>query len=158
MKLDGPRTARTQVAVAGARAVTAEMLSEQPRRAVIRNTLFASLVFLAIAIALTGLVVLIADSIVKGWSAFTPELLTNGTSSIPANAGLHSAIIGTLWIIGIVIVLIVPIGVGAAIFLEEYADPKGALAAWSRSTSRTSPPCLRSSTGCSASRSSRARR
>jgi phosphate transport system permease protein len=121
-RMDDPRTARTQVAVAGARAVTAEMLSGQPRRAVIRNTIFASLVFLAISISLIGLVVLIADSIVKGWSAFSPELLTNGTSSIPANAGLHSAIVGTLWIIGFVILFIVPLGVGAAIFLEEYAD------------------------------------
>lgn len=125
--MDEPRTARTQVAVAGARAVTAEMLSEQPRRAVIRNTIFASLVFLAISISLIGLVVLIADSIIKGWSAFTPELLTNGTSSIPANAGLHSAIIGTLWIIGFVILFIVPIGVGAAIFLEEYANRESRL-------------------------------
>ena len=121
MKLDGPRTARTQVAVAGARAVTAEMLSDQPRRAVIRNTLFASLVFLAIAIALTGLVVLIADSIVKGWPRLNAGPAHQRDLPLPANAGLHSAIIGTLWIIGIVILLIVPIGVGAAIFLEEYA-------------------------------------
>jgi phosphate transport system permease protein len=119
---DRPRSARAQIAVSSARGVTMEMLSTQPRRDLIRNTIFAALLFLAIAIALAGLVVLIADSIVKGWSAFGPGLLTNGTSSFPENAGLQSAIIGTLWIIGIVILMIVPIGVGAAIFLEEYAN------------------------------------
>jgi len=115
-------SARSQIAVSSARSVTQEMLSEQPRRDLIRNTIFASLLFLAIAIALIGLVVLITDSIVKGWSAFDLGLITNGTSSFPEDAGLRSAIIGTLWIIGIVIALIVPIGVGAAVFLEEYAN------------------------------------
>jgi phosphate transport system permease protein len=117
-----PRSARTQIAVSSARGVTMEMLSAQPRRDLIRNTIFASFLFLAIAFALTGLVVLIADSIIKGWSAFGPGLITNGTSSFPEDAGLRSAIIGTLWIIGILFVLIVPIGVGAAVFLEEYAN------------------------------------
>jgi phosphate transport system permease protein len=122
MSIEDPRTARTQLAVTGARDVTAEMLSEQPRGEVIRNTIFAALMFLAIALALTGLVILIADAIIKGHSALNADLITNGTSSFPENAGLQSAIIGTLWIIGFVILMIVPIGVGAAVFLEEYAN------------------------------------
>lgn len=120
--MDGPGSARSQLAVSGARGVTAEMLSDQPRRDVIRNTIFASVVFLAIAIALAGLVTLIADAIIKGHTALNTDLITNGTSSIPENAGLQSAIIGTLWIIGFVVLFIVPIGVGAAVFLEEYAN------------------------------------
>jgi len=126
-RLDGPSSARSNLAVTGARGVTAEMLSEQPRRDVIRNTIFAAVVFLAIAIALVGLVTLIADSIIKGRSAFGTDLITNGTSSLPENAGLQSAIIGTLWIIGFVILFIVPIGVGAAVFLEEYANKESRL-------------------------------
>jgi phosphate transport system permease protein len=122
MSIEDPRTARTQLAVTGARDVTAEMLSEQPRKDVIRNTIFASLLFFALALALAGLVVLITDAIIKGHSALNLDLLTNGTSSFPENAGLQSAIIGTLWIIGFVILFIIPIGVGAALFLEEYAN------------------------------------
>jgi phosphate transport system permease protein len=122
MSIEDPRTARTQLAVTAARDVTAEVLSEQPRKDVIRNTLFAAILFFAIAIALAGLVILIADAIIKGRSALNLDLITNGTSSFPENAGLQSAIIGTIWIIGFVILLVVPIGVGAALFLEEYAN------------------------------------
>jgi len=120
-------SARSRTAVAGARGVTAEMLSDQPRKDVIRNIMFASLLFLAIAIALAALVTLIADSIIKGQSALNTGLLTHGTSSFPENAGLQSAIIGTLWIIGFVVLFILPIGIGAALFLEEYASKNSRL-------------------------------
>ena len=117
-----PRTARAEVAIAGARGVTAGILSDQPRRDVVRNSIFASLLFLAITIALVGLALLIGDNLIKGWPRLNMDLLTNGTSSLPDNAGLHSAIIGTLWIMAFVILFIIPIGVGTAIFLEEYAS------------------------------------
>jgi len=68
------------------------------------------------------------DAIVKGHSRLNADLFTNGTSSFPENAGLQSAIIGTLWIIGFVILFIAPIGIGAAVFLEEYANRDGRLA------------------------------
>ena len=117
-----PRTARAEIAIAGARGATAGILSDQPRRDVVRNSVFASLLFLAITIALVGLALLIGDNLIKGWPRLNMDLLTNGTSSLPDNAGLHSAIIGTLWIMAFVILFIIPIGVGTAIFLEEYAS------------------------------------
>ena len=119
-----PQTARAQVAMAGARGVTAEMLSNQPRKDVIRNTIFASLLFLAIAIALAGLCLLIGKNLVDGWSRLNLDLITQNNSSIPENAGLRNAIIGTLWIMAFVILMLVPIGVGTAIFLEEYGNRK----------------------------------
>lgn len=125
---DDPRTARASLAIAGARGVTAGMLSDQPRKDVVRNTIFASLLFLAVALALAGLGFLIGDSLIKGAPRLNLDLITNGTSALPANAGLRSAIIGTIWIIGIVALLIVPLGVGAAVFLEEYASQESRLA------------------------------
>ncbi len=47
--------------------------------------------------------------------------LTKNASRTPVMAGLGNALIGTLWVIGLVIVFSLPIGVGAAIYLEEYA-------------------------------------
>jgi phosphate transport system permease protein len=117
-----PQTARAQVAMAGARGVTAEVLSSQPRKDVIRNTIFASLLFLAIAIALAGLCLLIGKNLVDGWSRLNLDLITHNNSSNAAEAGLRNAIIGTVWIMAFVIVMLVPLGVGAAIFLEEYAS------------------------------------
>jgi phosphate transport system permease protein len=119
-----PTTGRTSLAVTGARGVTKEMLSDQPRKDVIRNTIFASLLFLAIAIALAGLCLLIGKNLVDGWSRLNLDLITQNNSSIPENAGLRNAIIGTLWIMAFVIGMLVPIGVGTAIFLEEYGNRK----------------------------------
>lgn len=123
-----PRTARAEIAVAGAKSVTAAVLSDQPRKDVVRNTMFASVLFFAIAIALAGLMWLIADSLIEGAPRLNLDLLTNGTSSLPADAGLKSAIIGTLWIMAFVVLFIVPIGIGAALFLEEYSAKDSRLA------------------------------
>ncbi len=119
----GAAAPRTRLAVAGARATTRAMLSNQPRGDVIRNLVFAALLLLAILIALAGLIALLAQAFIKGAPAFSLDLFTNGPSSIrPENAGFRPAIIGSLELIAGVILFVVPIGVGAALYLEEYAD------------------------------------
>ena len=55
-------------------------------------------------------------------SGFSWSLFTNVDSrSAPASSGLLGAFMGSLWMMLIVIVLAVPIGVGSAIYLEEFA-------------------------------------
>ena len=61
-------------------------------------------------------------SLIKGWPSSILDLLTNFPSSFPDRAGIQSAIFGTLWMVAIVLVTAIPVGVGAAIYLEEYAD------------------------------------
>ena len=39
-----------------------------------------------------------------------------------ANAGVRAALLGTIWLMGVVAVFIVPVGVATAVYLEEYAD------------------------------------
>ncbi|HEX5984417.1 MAG TPA: phosphate ABC transporter permease PstA [Solirubrobacterales bacterium] len=119
----GAGAPRTRLAVAGARATTAAMLRNQPRGDVIRNTLFAGLLLISVVISLSGLVALLVQAFVEGSSALRPELLTNPPSTItPENAGYRPAIVGSLLLIAGVILVVVPIGVGAAVYLEEYAD------------------------------------
>jgi phosphate transport system permease protein len=119
----GASAPRNRLAVAGARATTKAMLGDQPRGDVIRNAVFAALLLLAILIALAGLVALLVQAFVKGAPALSPDLLTNGPSSIrPETAGFRPAIIGSLELIGGVILFVVPVGIGAALYLEEYAD------------------------------------
>ena len=119
----GATAPRSRLPVAGARATTRAMLGNQPRADVIRNIVFAALLLLAILIALAGLIALLVQAFVKGSSALSLDLFTNGPSSIrPESAGFRPAIIGSLELIAGVILFVVPIGVGAAIYLEEYAD------------------------------------
>ncbi len=47
--------------------------------------------------------------------------LATTMSSTPADAGIRTAIYGTLWVILITMLVAFPLGVGAAIYLEEYA-------------------------------------
>jgi phosphate transport system permease protein len=52
---------------------------------------------------------------------FNWEFLTRKQSSNPVIAGVRSALLGSLWTIGITILVAFPLGVMAAIYLEEYA-------------------------------------
>lgn len=55
------------------------------------------------------------------FSWLTPNFVVRPQSSQPLRAGVRTAILGTLWTIGITITFAFPVGVGAAIYLEEYA-------------------------------------
>ena len=114
---------RNRLAVSGARATTQAMLRDQPRADVVRNTIFAGLLLLAVLIALAGLTALLVQAFVQGSSALSLDLITNPPSTaFPEKAGYRPAIIGSLQLITGVILFVVPVGVGAAIYLEEYAD------------------------------------
>jgi phosphate transport system permease protein len=119
----GVPTERTRLAVAGARAGVSAALRDQPRRDVILNLAFAGLLLLAILLALAGLAALLIQALVTGAPALSTDLITNVPSTIdPDSAGFRPAIIGTIELIAGVILFVVPVGVGAAVYLEEYAD------------------------------------
>jgi phosphate transport system permease protein len=86
--------------------------------------LFKVLLYLAAGFTVAALAVLIGTTLADGWRYLRPDLITNLPSRKPEQAGLYVAIWGTISVIGITIVLAFPIGVGAAIYLQEYA-PKG---------------------------------
>ncbi len=55
---------------------------------------------------------------------FNTGLFVNGASSDPETAGLGVALIGSAYMMLIVILLAVPLGVAAAVYLEEFAPKK----------------------------------
>lgn len=50
--------------------------------------------------------------------------LTNPMSSEPVEAGVRTAILGTLWLLLITVLIAFPLGIGAALYLEEYSTDK----------------------------------
>jgi phosphate transport system permease protein len=50
-----------------------------------------------------------------------PDFIRRPQSSVPERAGIRTALLGSLWIILITVLLAFPVGVGAAVYLEEYA-------------------------------------
>jgi phosphate transport system permease protein len=62
----------------------------------------------------------------KNWVSW--KFITSPQSSNPATAGVATAILGSLWVVVIAILFSIPLGIGAAIWLEEYADKKSRFA------------------------------
>lgn len=60
-------------------------------------------------------------SITRSWTRAIWDFLTSFDSNSPEKAGLASAIVGSLYLVGLTALFALPLGVGAAIYLEEYA-------------------------------------
>ena len=116
------RTARGRLAVAGARSATAAALSSQPAGDLRKARLFHAVLLLLLSVAVVGLGALLVQAFVEGSSRFGIGLFTDQSGISPEVSGFQNAIIGTLLVIAGVIVITVPLGVGSAIYLEEYAD------------------------------------
>ena len=86
-----------------------------------RDRIFRAILLLSIAVALLTLFTLLIDTFLEGRPRLNGALLQNMPSGRPARAGLQSAIFGSLWLVGITSLVSLPLGVGTAIFLEEYA-------------------------------------
>ena len=86
-----------------------------------KNAIFAALCMAAIAIALGMLAVLLIYITAQGYARVNWSFLSSFPSRFPERAGIQAAIIGSIYVIGIAAVASFVIGVGAAIYLEEYA-------------------------------------
>lgn len=74
----------------------------------------------AVVFSLFVLVVLLVDVLIDGVPVLSLDFLTNFPSRNPAQAGIISALVGTIWVMILVALFTFPIGVGAGIFLEEF--------------------------------------
>lgn len=75
----------------------------------------------ATCVGLLALATLIWTVVDRGAPWLSWHLITNMPSRKPERAGLNSALFGTIWVISLTALISFPVGVGAAIFLEEYA-------------------------------------
>jgi phosphate transport system permease protein len=75
----------------------------------------------ALVVALGTLVILLLDVLMDGAGRLSWKFLTSFPSRKPEEAGILAALVGTAYLMALTVVLAVPIGVGAAIYLEEYA-------------------------------------
>jgi phosphate transport system permease protein len=105
-------------------AATQRRVFPRPRRGdKVKSAGFYFLMLLALAAAMVALATLLIDVWGDGSSKLSSTLIENQPSKInPANSGLHSALIGTLYLMAICAVFVIPLGVATAVYLEEYAD------------------------------------
>jgi phosphate ABC transporter permease subunit PstA len=87
----------------------------------------ASLIFLlglwsSLAVGLLFLVILIAVTFIDGAGRLDSTLLTEYTSAFAERAGARAAILGSFMVVALTALIAIPLGVAAAVYLEEFAD------------------------------------
>jgi phosphate transport system permease protein len=112
--------------------VTGAQIAARASRAVIPRAdgrtralsgLFRGLMFGAVGITILALLTLLYDIAHDGLRVLSFGFLTSFPSRIfPETSGVESAIWGTLYLMIICAVVVVPLGVASAVYLEEYAD------------------------------------
>ena len=82
---------------------------------------FAGLAIAATAFGVLALAVLLFIVFKDGIGGLDWNFLTSFPSRKPEDAGAKAALLGTLWVMGFTSLFSIPVGVGAAIYLEEFA-------------------------------------
>lgn len=83
---------------------------------------FKTLCLLATVLGVVVLAILLVDVLLRGWPSLNWGFLTSFPSRFPERAGILSALVGTIWVISLTAAFAFPVGVGAAIYLEEYSS------------------------------------
>ncbi|MBR2681353.1 MAG: phosphate ABC transporter permease PstA, partial [Exiguobacterium sp.] len=98
-----------------------ETVSQRIKRRLQLNEIFKYIFLAGLVFALVVLSTLIYDIVSKGAGWVDIDFLRNFPSRRPEQAGLYPALIGSLWLMLLIVPMVFVIGVGAAIYLEEYA-------------------------------------
>jgi phosphate transport system permease protein len=88
----------------------------------VRGWVFLAFLLLSLAVGFATLFVLLIDVVQRGFGHLSVRLLTEAPSATPELAGARPAILATIYIGLLLLAFVVPIGVGTAIYLEEYAN------------------------------------
>ena len=86
-----------------------------------RDRIFFIGFLLAILIGVAGLAALLIDVLIDGLGFLNWKFLTNYASRKPLESGILAPMAGTVWVVGLTAIFTVPVGIGTAIYLEEFA-------------------------------------
>lgn len=86
-----------------------------------REVLFQLIAATMVLFAMAMLTVLLVKILLDGYARLGVSFLTEYASRRPENAGIKAALVGSFYLVLLTAALAVPIGVGAAIYLEEFA-------------------------------------
>jgi phosphate transport system permease protein len=87
----------------------------------LRSLGFQTALLLCLLVGLLTLVTLLVDVFRDGLGRIDGEFVSRLDSRLPTRAGIKPALVGTVWLMGLVALISFPVGVGAAVYLEEFA-------------------------------------
>ena len=99
------------------------MKSIYQKRTRIGDNILKVLIYLAAGVAIALLVGIMGYVFVRGLPQVSWQLLSTVQSSLKGTFGILGNIINTIYIIVITLIIAAPIGIGSAIYLNEYATP-----------------------------------
>ena len=99
------------------------MKSIYQKRTRIGDNILKVLIYLAAGVAIALLVGIMGDVFVRGLPQVSWQFLSTVQSSLKGTFGILGNIINTIYIIVITLIIAAPIGIGSAIYLNEYAKP-----------------------------------
>ena len=85
------------------------------------NTGMRALIYIAAAIVVALLIFLLGYILYRGLPNLTPQFLTSEESVVRDIQGIGPAIVNTIYVIIATLIVVLPLGVGSAIYLTEYA-------------------------------------
>ncbi len=94
------------------------------RRRRLKNALFQGALISIIVFSILILLLLLYQVFKVGLSHLSLSFITSMPSRFAARAGIASALAGSIWTISLTILFAIPLGVGTALYLEEYANKK----------------------------------
>jgi phosphate transport system permease protein len=95
--------------------------SASPRSRVV-DVAFRGVLLFSVLVGFATLIVLLIEVASDGLGHLSWSFITSFPSSLPSRAGIQSPLVGSIYLMGLVALITIPIGVGAALYLEEYAD------------------------------------
>ncbi|MFC1772347.1 phosphate ABC transporter permease PstA [Pseudomonadota bacterium] len=85
------------------------------------QTLYRTLFMLMTGLLILPVLIILGTLIVKGGSVLSMDFLFTAPTDGMTAGGIFPALLGTVWIVAVALLISVPIGVAAAIYLSEYA-------------------------------------
>lgn len=106
--------------------IPAAQLEKHIRRRITKNKMAHGIFLLSVIFCLSILSMLLFRIFTQGIGWINLDFLTGKLSTMPERAGIFGAILGTVWLMLVVVPVTMIIGVGSAIYLQLYAK-KGRL-------------------------------
>jgi phosphate transport system permease protein len=76
---------------------------------------------ICVFISILAIAGLLFDVVSEGWRRLSPEIVTNYPSANPAEAGMRSAFLGTIYTVGLAAVICIPLSIATSLYLTEFA-------------------------------------
>jgi phosphate transport system permease protein len=94
------------------------------RRGRLLGAAFQGVLLVSLLVGFATLAVLVINVLQDGLGHLDWNFITSFPSGLPSRAGIESPLIGSIYLMILVALITIPVGVGAALYLEEYADRK----------------------------------